>query len=66
MAGAGGLVLSLWSVSDAGTCELMSRFYRGMKEGDSVRDAFEKARNDLQEEGYSPFIFDAFILIDCI
>ena len=66
MAGAGGLVLSLWCVSDAGTCELMSRFYRGMKEGDSVRDAFEKARNDLQEEGYSPFVFDAFILIDCI
>lgn len=65
MAGARGLVLSLWEVDDSGTCEMMRRFYLAMKEGASVKTAFEQSRRSMITDDYDPYIYDAFILIDC-
>ena len=68
-AGAGGLILSLWCVSDAGTKIQMTRFYENMLSGMDVHEAFNAARDQWETDPQSaqlnkPHIKDAFILID--
>lgn len=64
-AGTPRVVVSLWSVSDQATVELMTRFYRGMlKEGRrpaaALRDAQVSLMND--KRWASPFYWSPFIL----
>ena len=64
-AGAPRVVVSLWSVSDAATAELMARFYRGMLKGGrrpaaALREAQISLLNDKRWE--SPFYWAAFTL----
>ena len=47
MAGAGAIVVSLWSVPDLPTQELMSAFYKNMLEGDNPRQALRNAQLDM-------------------
>jgi CHAT domain-containing protein/predicted negative regulator of RcsB-dependent stress response len=64
-AGAPRVVVSLWSVSDAGTAELMTRFYRGMlKEGRRPAAALREAQISLMKNRRweSPFYWAAFTL----
>jgi CHAT domain-containing protein/tetratricopeptide (TPR) repeat protein len=64
-AGAPRVVVSLWSVSDEGTAELMARFYRGMlKEGKRPAEALQAAQvSMLKEQKFaSPFYWAAFTL----
>ena len=64
-AGAPRGVVSLWSVSDEATAELMVRFYRGML-SDKLRPAaaLRAAQISLIKEGrwQSPFYWAAFTL----
>lgn len=64
-AGAPRVVVSLWSVSDAGTTELMVRFYRQMlKEGLRPAAALRAAQISLMKEGRwsSPFYWAPFTI----
>ena len=64
-AGAPRVVVSLWSVSDAATAELMTRFYRGMlKEGLRPAAALRAAQVSLMKEKKweSPYYWAAFSL----
>lgn len=64
-AGAPRVVVSLWSVSDRATAELMSRFYRGiLKEKMRPAAALRAAQISLMKEGgwESPFYWAAFTL----
>jgi len=64
-AGAPRVVVSLWSVSDVATAELMTRFYRGiLKEGMKPSQALQAAQvSMLKEEKFeSPFYWAAFTL----
>ena len=64
-AGAPRVVVSLWSVSDAATAELMTRFYVGMlKEGRRPAAALREAQLSLlnNKRWESPFYWAAFTL----
>jgi CHAT domain-containing protein/tetratricopeptide (TPR) repeat protein len=64
-AGAPRVVVSLWSVSDRATAELMSRFYRGMlKEKMRPAAALRAAQIEMlqQERWRAPFYWAAFTL----
>jgi CHAT domain-containing protein/tetratricopeptide (TPR) repeat protein len=65
--GARRLVVSLWSVSDRATAELMARFYRKMFEkrgAGNVAAALRSAQVEMWREGRwpSPYYWGAFIL----
>ncbi len=65
-AGAGGVVASLWAVSDQSTAELMSQFYAGMLgKKRSAAEALTSARLALLEHPtYShPFYWSPFVVI---
>jgi CHAT domain-containing protein len=64
-AGAPRVVVSLWSVSETGTTELMVRFYREMlKEGKPPAAALRAAQLSLMKEKRwsSPFFWAPFVL----
>ncbi len=64
-AGAPRVVVSLWSVSDEGTAELMTRFYRGiLQEGKRPAAALQAAQvSMLKEQKFAaPFYWAAFTL----
>jgi CHAT domain-containing protein/Flp pilus assembly protein TadD len=64
-AGAPRVVVSLWSVSDLGTAELMTRFYRGiLKEGKRPAEALQAAQvSMLKEKRFAaPYFWAAFTL----
>ena len=64
-AGARSVLASLWSVSDASTGELMSRFYGYLKKGQSKAEALRGAQLDLlQDSDFShPFHWAGFELV---
>jgi CHAT domain-containing protein len=65
-AGAGGVVASLWKVSDESTASLMKEFYNGMiREKRSAADALNVARKTLIENTkYAhPFHWSPFVVI---
>jgi len=60
-AGAGGVVASLWSVSDRSTFELMKYFYGGLKTK-SPADALQEAQTKLMKKYPSPYYWAPFYL----
>ena len=63
IAGAQSIITSLWEVSDEGTQDLMSAFYKYWLESGDEYDAFRKARLDIKEKYQYPYYWGAFILI---
>jgi CHAT domain-containing protein len=64
-AGAARVLVSLWDVSDAGTAELMKRFYRAMlKESLPPAAALRRAQPAMWSERrwQSPYYWAAFVL----
>ena len=64
-AGAPRVVVSLWSVSDEGTAELMTRLYKGiLKEGMRPEQALRAAQVSMMQDKKfsSPFYWAAFTL----
>jgi CHAT domain-containing protein len=64
-AGARRVVVSLWSVNDKATAELMQRFYRGMlREKLTPASSLRKAQAEMwqQSQWQSPYYWAAFVL----
>jgi CHAT domain-containing protein len=64
-AGAKSVVVSLWSVSDAATAELMKRFYAGMlRQGLSPAEALRQAQLEIRQDKRwtAPYYWAGFVL----
>lgn len=64
-AGTGRVVVSLWSVDDKATAELMSKFYKGMlKQGLQPAAALRAAQIQMwqQQQWQAPYYWAAFVL----
>ncbi len=64
------LTVSLWSISDVGTCEFMKRYYTYLQERDkdtstmSTVEALNQTRLDMLKSEYShPYYWAPFILL---
>ncbi|MFA6570636.1 MAG: CHAT domain-containing protein, partial [Bacteroidota bacterium] len=63
VAGAKTLIMSLWTVSDEATQELMSNFYTHWLDGMNKRDAFRTAQLELKQKFSSSYYWGAFQMI---
>ena len=65
-AGVQTLIMSLWKVDDNATRLLMTYFYQHLLEGDSKRQAFDKAKAEVRKDPrYSnPHFWAAFVMLD--
>jgi CHAT domain-containing protein len=61
-AGAKDIVMSLWSVDDQATKELMTSFYQEMKENKNYAKALKTAKLKMIEEEKHPFYWGAFVV----
>ena len=64
LAGAQSVLMSLWSVDDKATAELMTEFYNGLIAGHDPDDALVSAQRSLRQKGYSPDKWAAFVLLN--
>jgi tetratricopeptide (TPR) repeat protein len=63
-AGAGSVLMSLWSVAEDGTVALARAFFRRLKDGESPRSSLRNARADIRKAGFeNPFYWSSFILM---
>jgi CHAT domain-containing protein/predicted negative regulator of RcsB-dependent stress response len=62
-AGASSLVLSLWTVNDAATTELMKEFYTELQRGKTVSASLRKAQQTFIERGAHPYFWSPFAII---
>lgn len=64
LAGAQSILMSLWSVDDRATSELMTEFYKGLIAGKEPDESLVSAQRILRSKGYSPDKWAAFILLN--
>ncbi len=64
LAGAETLVMSLWTVPDDATSELMSAFYKLWISGKTKREAFASAQKSVREKYKEPFYWAGFVMMD--
>ncbi|MBM4328820.1 MAG: CHAT domain-containing protein [Deltaproteobacteria bacterium] len=63
-AGARSVLMTLWSVAEDSSVMLTDRFFTGLKEGKSKRDAWRQARTEVRKAGFEhPFFWGGFILV---
>ncbi|MEW6530547.1 MAG: tetratricopeptide repeat protein [Thermodesulfobacteriota bacterium] len=63
-AGARAVLMSLWSVSEEASVQLVETFFTHLKEGKSKLDAMKLAREKVRKDGYDhPFFWAPFILV---
>jgi len=63
LAGAKTLVMSLWSVPDEATRELMEEFYRRLLAGEARADALHAAQQALRRKYPEPYFWGAFVCL---
>ncbi len=63
IAGAKQILMSLWTVDDSSTKELMTTFYKHWLSGASTREAFHQAQIELRSEYPHPYYWGAFIML---
>jgi len=63
VAGAKGLIMSLWKVNDETTQKLMTLFYGNWLSGMTKQNAFKQAQLTLKEEFSDPYYWGAFVMI---
>ncbi|MEA2049003.1 MAG: CHAT domain-containing protein [Campylobacterota bacterium] len=61
-AGAKDIVMSLWSVDDQATKNLMTSFYQEMNQNKNYAKALKSAKLKMIEEGRHPFYWAAFVV----
>ena len=65
IAGVRYIIMSLWQVPDAATVELMTRFYTHLlKHHQSVRKSLLQAQKEMRMDGYDPYQWAGFVLIE--
>lgn len=63
-AGARSVLMSLWSVSEASSVNLVESFFLNMKEGRTKSEALAAARAEIRKKGFDhPFFWAGFILV---
>jgi len=62
-AGSSSMLMSLWSVNDEASCQLMERFYIHLRSSNSIRDALRKAKLEMIESDVlsHPYYWAGFI-----
>lgn len=65
-AGVGSIIMTLWEVDDAATSIMMQSLYKFICKGNTMREAFKRAQNELKaSKQYSdPRYWAAFIMLD--
>ncbi len=63
IAGAKSIIMSLWSVSDAATMELMTLFYNNYAKSGNKQQAFSDAIKQLKVKYKEPFFWSAFVML---
>jgi CHAT domain-containing protein len=62
-AGTPSLLVSLWTVDDASTAELMTAFYQGLGSGLGPADALAQAQRTLVARYPHPYFWSAFTVL---
>jgi CHAT domain-containing protein len=62
-AGAGSLILSLWTVNDEATTELMKDFYAELQRGKTISASLRKVQQKFIEKGKHPYFWSPFVII---
>ncbi len=63
-AGAKSVLMSLWSVSETASVNLVESFFKHLKEGKNKLEALKLARDEIRKAGYDhPFYWAPFILV---
>lgn len=62
-AGVSSLILSLWTVNDAATTDLMKIFYTELQRGETVSASLRKAQIKFIEQGKHPYFWSPFAII---
>jgi CHAT domain-containing protein len=63
MAGAKGIMMSLWKVDDAATAQLMSTFYAELMQGKTKVEAFRAAQLYVKSIHKNPMYWGAFVMV---
>lgn len=63
LAGTKSVVMSLWSVDDDATQELMSTFYTELMKSGDQHESFRTAQQKIKEKYKNPFYWGAFIMV---
>jgi CHAT domain-containing protein len=63
-AGAKSVLMSLWSVSEKASVDLVESFFRHLREGKNKRESLKLAQDEIRKAGYDhPFFWAPFILV---
>ncbi|MFT6868010.1 MAG: CHAT domain-containing protein [Cyclobacteriaceae bacterium] len=63
VAGADTMIMSMWTVDDDATQELMTIFYEEWLSGKTKQDAFNTAQKRLKDKWKSPYYWGAFVMV---
>ena len=62
-AGANALVLTLWTVNDEAAAQLMSEFYRNLRNENSLATSLQMAQLKFVEQDSHPYFWSPFALV---